>query len=500
MKRASGILLPIFSLPSNYGIGTFGRSAYDFIDFLVETGQSYWQILPLTPTSYGDSPYQSFSAQAGNPYFIDFDQLAFEGYLNLEDYQSYSCDPSNDSIDYHMLYQTRPQILKIAVNNFLKKPDSDYDLFIEKSEWLEDYSLFMALKEAFQGQSWQNWPEAIRVRQPNTLNEYRKKLTANINYHKVCQYFFFKQWQQVKNYANKKHIQIIGDIPLYVAEDSVDVWTTPQLFQLNDQKKLQYIAGTPPDYFSELGQIWGNPVYNWNYHQKTGYQWWFDRLRFSLELYDYLRIDHFRGFEAYWRITYQGTESDARLGQWVKGPGWDFFNHLKKELGPCPIIAENLGVQSAQLQRLIQKTNFPIMYVLQFAFSGQADNDHLPHAYQANSVAYVGTHDNETALGWAQNPTNYFHSLQASSYLNKGPDESISWAMNRGIAASPSKLAIYSMADLLELSNEARINTPSTLGNNWRWRITDARVYESIKKPLIDLTATYFRYNEKNNP
>ena len=497
-NRKAGMLCPVFSLSSKYGIGSFGESAYEFVRFLKKSKQTYWQILPLVPiSSDGNSPYLSPSTFAGNYMYIDIDKLIEDGLLTERDVRGYEFE--DDFVGYDYVAKAKDEILRKAFENNKVLKIIDTENFSER-ELVRGFCLFEALKKHFNGKSWLEFPDDIKFRKKERVDYYEKLLKDEIEYNVFVQCLFYKQYFELKNYANDLGIKIFGDLPIYVSKESSDMWQNPDMFVVNEDLSPKLVAGVPPDRFSETGQYWGNPVYDWDYCEKTGFDWWLKRLKHNLKMYDVLRLDHFRGFEAYWRIPYQGSESDARLGQWVKGPGWDFFNHLIKELGPCPIIAENLGVQTSQLQRLIKKTNFPIMYVLQFAFSGQADNDHLPHAYQANSVAYVGTHDNETALGWAQNPTNYFHSLQASSYLNKGSDESISWAMNRGIAASPSKLAIYSMADLLELSNEARINTPSTLGNNWRWRITDAKVYESIKKPLIDLTATYFRYNEKNNP
>lgn len=499
MERASGVLLHITSLPNNIGIGTFGRSAYKFVDFLVESGQSYWQILPLTTTSYGDSPYQSFSAFAGNTHLIDFDLLVEDGFLTKDDYQDIEFGSNPLEVDYGTIYENRRPVLEKAVATFLKKRPANYKDFIQKNNfWLQPFAHYQSIKEFYNEKPLSKWPEPIRMQEDESLKHHLEQLTDIIEYHKVTQYFFFSQWKQLKSYANRNNILILGDLPIYVAEDSVEMWITPQYFKVDENNKPLTVSGTPPDYFSKEGQLWGNPIYDWEYLEKTDYTWWVTRIRESFKLYDIVRIDHFRGFESYWEVP--ADSETAKDGRWQKGPGIKLFNAVKKELGNLPIIAEDLGVQTQALDELMEQTGFPGMKILQFAFDGEKENTHLPHHYPPNSVAYVGTHDNETAMGWAKDFASQENLTLASKYSHQKEDESIAAALNRTLAASPSKTVIYQMQDLLELDNKARMNVPSTIGDNWKWRFKADALTTDLVEKLKDMTQTYFRCNENNFP
>ncbi|EFR31546.1 4-alpha-glucanotransferase [Eremococcus coleocola] len=497
MERLSGVLMHISSLPNQYGIGSFGQAAYDFVDFLKETKQSYWQILPLTTTSYGDSPYQSFSAFAGNTYFIDLDQLLAEGLLVPEDLAGIDFGRKPDDVDYGLIFQSRQAILQKAVDRFLGQArPADYETFIqEKAEWLEPFAEYMAIKESFGLASWMEWDQDIQTRQPQALDRYRQELAAQMDYHRVTQYWFFKQWQALKGYANQNHIQIIGDMPIYVAADSVEMWATPEYFKTDAQGRPTVVAGTPPDDFSADGQYWGNPIYDWDYMKANGYQWWVKRIQASFELYDRVRIDHFRGFESYWEVPF-GSPSSAH-GYWVKGPGYDLFRVLKEKLGDLDIIAEDLGFMTPEVHAMREATGFPSMKILQFGFNGHNDSTDLPHHYFWNTAVYVGTHDNETAMGWWNDTASQAQKDQLVTYLHKLPNETPAQALNRGLAQSVSRLAVYTMQDLLSLGNEARMNEPSTIGKNWKWRMTPDQLNQSVTDFLKNTTEVYFRSNPK---
>ena len=495
MQRLSGVLMHISSLPSEFGIGTFGKSAYEFVDFLVRTGQRYWQILPLGTTSYGDSPYQSFSAFAGNTHFIDFDLLADAGILNKEDYANTDFGSDVTKVDYACIFNARRPILEKAVSNFVQKHDtSTYEAFVlENAHWLEPFCEYMALKEHFGLKPWHQWDEAARLRNPEAMAQYRQQLQEKIIYHRVTQFFFNQQWLALKAYANSQHIEIIGDMPIYVAEDSVEMWMTPQYFKTDAQHRSTVVAGCPPDAFTEDGQLWGNPIYDWDYMAKDQYRWWVQRIKESMKLYDVVRIDHFRGFESYWEIP--AGDKTAVNGQWVQGPSSALFRRIKAELGEVNIIAEDLGFMTQEVINMRDETGFPGMKILQFGFNGEVDSTDLPHHYNPNSVAYVGTHDNETALGWYENSATDKAKAQLDVYLNRSEGETISHALNRGIASSVSRIAIYTMQDLLDLNNSARMNIPSTLGGNWQWRMKKDAITSSIEKDLLELTEVYFRMN-----
>lgn len=493
--RTSGILMPIFSLPSKGGIGTFGKDAYRFVDFLHKSGQSWWQILPLNPTNYGDSPYQSFSSYAGNPYFIDPETLIDEGMLTEEEFESFDFGKKTDAVDYGKLYENRSKMLKIAFSRFVA--DEEYNSFCkENSFWLEEYSLFMALKNAHSDDAWENWEAELKRRDYETIGKAKNDYKDTIDFYKFVQYQFSKQWYALKEYANSKGIGIIGDIPIYVAYDSADVWSEPQQFQLDKEFKPTAVAGCPPDDFSKDGQLWGNPLYNWPYMKKEKFAWWKRRLGYALKLYDMIRIDHFRGFESYWSIPY--GDKTAIGGKWVKGPNMALFKELKKELGQnLPIIAEDLGFLTPQVYTMLKKSRFPGMKVLQFAFTDGVDSGYLPHNYQSNCVVYTGTHDNDTILGWAAD-ANEKDLQMARRYLNVRDDEGLNWAMIRAALMSVGDMCILTMQDIIGLGSEARINTPSTLGDNWQWRIEGGCINDWLAKIVYDNTALYFRLPTKS--
>ena len=492
MKRSSGILMHISSLPGKYGIGTLGKEAFEFIDFLNEAGQTYWQVLPLGHTSYGDSPYQCFSAFAGNPYFIDFDNLREEGFLKIEDYENIDFGEDRVKINYSKLFKNKMKILKKAYENSKEINKKEIEIFREKNKfWIEDYAFFMALKEKFSLVSWQNWDEKIRLRDSKTLYEYKEILNEEINYWIFLQYNFFKQWNKLKNYANKLGIKIIGDIPIYVAEDSVDVWSNPKIFLLDNNKRPIKVSGCPPDAFSKTGQLWGNPIYNWAYLEKTDYYWWVERVRQSLSIYDVLRIDHFRGFESYWEIPY--GDKTAINGKWVKGPGIKLFNAIKEKLGEVNIIAEDLGYLTKEVIDFRNKTGFPGMKVLQFAFDSQGDSYYLPHNYINNSIAYTGTHDNDTVRGWFEVTGNKEDIKYAINYLRLTEEEGYNWGMIRGAWSSVSNISIALMQDFLNLGNEARMNFPSKSEENWMWRAKKEDLTNELAKKIYEITKIYRR-------
>lgn len=489
-KRASGVLMHISSLPGNTGIGTMGKNAYRFIDCLKEANQKYWQILPICPTSYGDSPYQSFSTFAGNPYFIDLETLADQGYLLKSDFENVKWCGHENYVDYGMLYVERHKVFEILYKNFKKKTPEDFDAFVKDNEWLEDYSLFMSIKDANDGASFSEWKEDIRKREESALKEWRKKCADTMEYYKMLQYFFFKQWNELKEYANKKGIEIAGDIPIYVAADSSDVWANPDQFMLDKNLEPVEVAGCPPDAFSADGQLWGNPVYNWDHQKKTGYAWWKKRLEKSLKIYDVIRIDHFRGFEAFYCIPYGAAT--AKKGEWRKGPGMDLFNSLKAQFGEMPVIAEDLGYLTEEVHELLRDSGFPGMKVLQFAFGNRDESDYIPYRYVKNSIVYTGTHDNDTILGWTKN-TAEKDVESAKEYLRVEKAEDIVKEMMIAALSSVSNTCILTMQDLLGLGSEARMNTPSTVGDNWKWRAGEDMFNEEIYKWLGFYTKLYGR-------
>lgn len=491
--RACGILLPVASLPSKYGIGSFSKSAYTFVDTLAMAGQKYWQILPLGSTGYGDSPYQSFSTYAGNTYFIDLDDLVQQGLLTHEECEECDFGSNERYIDYGKLYQYRFRLLRKAYKRSgIEKKDS-YQLFADNHKtWLPDYCLFMAVKEHFGGAPWQDWERGIRDRKPDALRRYQAKLAEEIGFHGFLQYVFYQQWMALKTYANQKGIKIIGDIPIYVAFDSADTWASPELFQFDQNNEPVAVAGCPPDGFSETGQLWGNPLYDWKYHQKTGYDWWCRRMAHCHMMYDVIRVDHFRGFDEYYAIPY-GSRT-AERGEWLPGPGIEFFNKMKERLGEVDIIAEDLGYLKPSVLKLLKETGYPGMKVLEFAFDSREESDYLPHNYRKNCVVYTGTHDNQTLQGWYQE-LNRKDREYADEYLDlKGRDSAeIHWSFIRPVLASVAKLAIIPMQDYLGLGAEARINQPSTIGGNWTWRLREGEFSAELAEKIRRLTRLYGR-------
>lgn len=466
--RAGGILMHLSSLPSPYGIGTMGAEARSFVDFLTSAGQRYWQILPVCPTSYGDSPYQSFSTFAGNPYLIDLDDLAADGLLSPEEYRSIDWESTPDRVNFGVMYQKRYPVLRLAASRLLADPPAGYERFCRtQSGWLPDYALFMALKDDHGGAPWSDWEPELRRRDPDALSQARTRLAGDIDFWQAVQYLFFRQWGALKQYANTRGIQIIGDLPIYVALDSVDVWAAPQEFQLNADLEPIDVAGCPPDGFSATGQLWGNPLFNWDAMEQDGYRWWIERIRHVCGIYDVVRIDHFRGFAGYYAIP--GGSTDACSGSWRTGPGMKLFTAVENALGKRNIIAEDLGFLSDDVRELLRDTGYPGMKVMEFAFDSRDGGEYRPHTYPCNCVAYTGTHDNEPLVGWFDTaPADCV--ANAVAYLGLNREEGYHWGMMRGVWSSVADLAVVQAQDLLGLGHESRMNTPSTLGGNWCWR------------------------------
>ena len=489
--RASGILMPIFSLPGPYGIGTLGQAAYDFVDFLAETGQTYWQMLPIGPTGYGDSPYQSFSAFAGNPYFIDPEFLLRQGLLT----ESELPPPQPEGrVDYGALYQQRPPMLQKAAARLLAAPPASYqDFCAEHNFWLDDHALFMAVK-AQQGQAGlDQWPDALRTRQPQAIAQAKHELAGEIAYHKAVQFLFYQQWTALKAYANRQGVKLIGDIPIYVSPDSSDLWTRPDLFQTDGAVRLTHVAGCPPDAFSADGQLWGNPLFRWDAMKKDGYSWWTKRVKAMSKLYDIVRIDHFRGFDSYYAIP--AKDDTARNGEWRKGPGMDLFRTMEKKLGKLNIIVEDLGFLTPSVLKLVKDSGFPGMKVIQFAFDSREGSDYLPHNYEKHCVVYTGTHDNDTLMGWMKTAPKASVKF-AKEYLNLTEEEGFNWGMMRAAWASVGDMAIVPMQDLIGIGSEGRMNTPSTLGGNWEWRATSDQITGKLAKRLYKYMEMYGRLNK----
>ncbi|MBQ6334737.1 MAG: 4-alpha-glucanotransferase [Erysipelotrichaceae bacterium] len=493
--RSAGILLPISSLPSNYGIGTLGKEAYRFVDFLVKARQSYWQVLPIGPTSYGDSPYQSFSSFAGNPYFIDLDLLCEDGLLDKKDLKGLKPkDPVN--IDYGFLYETRYKVLAKAYENAKGKFNKEINEFKnENASWLHDYALFMALKKHFAMASWLEWPdEKIKSYDEQAIREYSELLKDDISFYEFMQYLFFKQFKKLKSYANEKGIKIIGDLPIYVAMDSADVWSDSKQFQLKENTKTpKDVAGVPPDYFSKDGQLWGNPLYDWDYMKTTGYKWWIDRVAGASKFFDVIRIDHFRGFAEYWAVPY--GEKTAKNGRWVKGPGIEFVSILRDWFHNIEFIAEDLGQIDEKVAILLKESGFPGMKVLEFGTAPDGSSSHCPHNQKENCICYIGTHDNLPVLGWMKNakPKEVQYAIK---YYGLNEEEGYNYGFIRGGMSSVAYLFIALMQDYLGLGEEATINRPGTL-NNWCWRIRKEDINAKLAKRIADLTHMYRRDGSK---
>lgn len=488
--RGSGILLHISSIPSPYGIGTFGEDAFKFVDFLKGAGQKYWQILPLGPTSFGDSPYQSFSTFAGNPYFIDLDELCNENLLDKEDLSSISIVEDNTKVDFGLLYKERFPVFKKAFERF-NVDCEDFKNFKKKNHvWIKDYSLFMALKKESEGTAWYEWENDIKLRDRESIDKAFERLDYDVEFWSFLQFKFFQQWYALKKYANENGILIIGDLPIYVAHDSCDVWANIQIFELDRNNNPINIAGCPPDDFSKAGQLWGNPLYNWDYLKKTNYSWWIQRLRSANALYDIIRIDHFKGFESYYSIPY--TEKNALNGIWRKGPGIIFFDIVKRYMNKINIIAEDLGYLTKEAIDMRKATGFPGMKIIEFAFDTRDGSDYLPHNHEKNSVSYIGTHDNETALSWIDH-MNLENKQYMMEYFDFDNSDSLVWKIIRKTFASVSDIVIIQMQDYLVLGNNARMNIPSTLGNNWLWRADLSCFSDDLKKSILETTKLYQR-------
>ena len=489
VKRESGILLPVSSIPSRYGIGTFGSAAYRWIDFLAAAGQRWWQVLPMGPTSYGDSPYQSFSTFAGNPYFIDFEMFLEKGWLTAAECDGVDFGGCASYVDYERQYKERYPLLRTAFSRSRIGEWEEYRAFTERNRsWLEDYALFMALKEQHGGASWQEWPQPLKRREPQALKQAREALAEDVAFWKFIQFIFFYQWNYLKAYAIQKNVRIIGDLPIYVALDSADVWANPALFQLDEMLEPTFVAGCPPDAFSATGQLWGNPLYEWDVHEKRGYDWWIARVKAAFALFDKVRIDHFRGFDAYWAVPF--GDSTAEKGSWRKGPGMKLFDRVRETLGEPAIIAEDLGILTDSVYDLLNRSGYPGMKVLQFAFSG-GDNDYLPHHHTVNSVVYTGTQDNDTTAGWFAS----LHEKEQSYVLEflGAPRERLTERLIAAALESVSQLCVIPMQDWLGLGGEARMNTPSTLGENWKWRLTPEQLSPALSDRIRHMTELYQR-------
>lgn len=491
--RASGILMGISSIPSKYGIGCFSKEAYDFVDQLEKAGQQYWQILPLGPTGYGDSPYQSVSTFAGNPYFIDLEELIKKELLTKEECEACDWGGSESYVDYEKIYFSRYKLLRKAYEKADLKTDPDYAEFLkEEKDWLQDYCLFMAIKNDQKGICWIDWPEELKDRHSKAVKEAEKELAEEIEFYRFQQYCFTTQWRKLKAYANKKDISIIGDVPIYVALDSSDAWANPEMLQFDEDYNPKAVAGCPPDAFSATGQLWGNPLYDWKALKKDGYGWWVQRMTHCLELYDVVRIDHFRGFDEYYAIPY--GDKTAERGKWEKGPGMDLFHTLDKKIKDLRVIAEDLGFLTESVLEMLKESGYPGMKVLQFAFDGSEDSCYLPYKYDHNCVVYTGTHDNETTKGWLENLQG--HDLKfVREYINcyEQPVNDCVWALIRTALSSVADLAVIPIQDYLCLGNEARMNAPSTFGDNWKWRLTANQISETTLYHMREVTRIYGR-------
>ena len=505
MKRKCGVLLPVASLPSKYGIGCFSREAYDFIDFLSNAGQTYWQILPLGQTGYGDSPYQSFSTFAGNPYFIDLDQFVEQGYISEKEVRSCKFGKDPEFIDYAAVYKYRFTLLRKAYDNspYAMEPGEkwkssefdkcreSFDSFIKDNEsWLKDYALYSAVKKHFDSRSFMEWDDDIRLRSDKAVKKYTELLADDIRFYEFLQLIFAAQWSGLKKYANSRKIKIIGDIPIYVAFDSADTWSHPELFKLDKKGFPTVVAGCPPDGFSATGQLWGNPIYNWEYHKETGFKWWCERITNCFNLYDVVRIDHVRGIDEYSEIPYGDTT--AEHGKWAPGPGFELIKAIRSAVGNKPIIAEDLGYLTPSVMKLVRKTGYPGMKVIQFAFDSREESDYLPHNYRHNCVVYTGTHDNDTTRGW-YNSINRLDRKFAKDYVGLKNTANISLPFIRVAFMSVADTAIIPIQDYLDLGTEARINYPSTLGNNWKWRLLPGQLTDELAKQMKELAVTYCR-------
>lgn len=490
-RRSAAIVLHISSLPGEEGIGTFGEEAYQFVDFLSRARQRFWQILPLGPTSFGDSPYQSFSSFAGNPYFISIKTLEVEGLIDPAFLQGADLNRTPDSVDFEKIYTEKYRLLRQSYRKGYDHYRGAIDEFVEANRyWLPDYALFMAIKDEEGGKPWWKWPKELRNHDKKALEEFGEKHREAVRFYEYIQFLFFRQWRKLKQYANHRGIEIIGDLPIYIARDSADAWATPEILLLDENKEPKVVGGCPPDGFSDDGQLWGNPIYNWAYEEKNGFPWWTKRIEINLEFFDVIRLDHFIGFRMYWAVPY-GDET-ARYGKWLDGPGMSLFNALKEKLGELPIIVEDLGLQDDRVIELKREAGFPGMAVLQFGFFPDVDNDYIPHNIGEDTIVYTGTHDNETTRGWIEGLSPQ-HLQFVKDYLNLTEEEGYTWGMIRGAMMSRSRLCIVPMQDYLNLGNEARMNEPSTLGKNWKFRVRKSALTNELADKIRHITKTFGR-------
>ena len=491
MDRASGILLPIFALPSPYGIGTLGREAYAFARFLKAAGQKYWQLLPLGPTSYGDSPYQSFSSFAGNPYFIDLEALVEDGLLTRDELEAADWGGDPRRVDYGKIYNARFPILRKAFQRGYPRDREKVDAFARENQWLPNYALYMAVKNHFGMKSWLDWPDAdIRLRRPAAVARYREKLKEDVAFFSYLQYIFFRQWEALRTYIHSLGIQLIGDLPIYVAMDSADVWAEPEFFQLGEDGRPTEVSGVPPDYFSADGQLWGNPLYDYDAMKKDGFGWWIRRVAGAGRLFDVIRIDHFRGMESYWAVPY--GETTAKNGRWRKGPGMDLVGTLTSWFHDLSFIAEDLGFLTPEVAALLRDSGLPGMKVLEFAFDPREPSNYLPHTYTRHCVCYVGTHDNETVVQWREQ-ADRASVTQARKYLGLNEAEGFHWGMIRGGMSSVADTFVVQMQDCLGLGAEGRMNTPGRADGNWQWRLLPHEASPALAKKLYQYTKMYGR-------
>ena len=492
MKRSSGVILPVFSLPSPYGVGTMGQAAKDFVDFLADANQSWWQVLPVGPIGAGDSPYQSPSAFAGNPFFIDLDLLVADGLLMGQEIDAceWGSDPS--CVDYDLLYQNRLELLRLACERGWQRDRAAVQAFAEENrDWLDDYALFMALRRHFGMVAWYEWPdEAARMHRQDTLERYARELDADVRLFTYVQYLFFRQWESMRAYAHERGVGIFGDMPIYVALDSADVWAHPKNYQLDERNNPVQVAGVPPDYFSADGQLWGNPLYDYQAMATDGYSWWCRRVKAAGRLFDMVRIDHFRGIARYWAVP--AADESAKNGKWVWGPGLELVEALKKSSPEVQLVAEDLGLPTPEVMELLLASGLPGMKVLQFAFDGREDNEHLPHGIPVNCACYTGTHDNAPLGAWFAQESPECLDL-ARRYMGLNDEEGLVWGMIRQGASSVATLFFAQMQDYLELGAKSRINTPGTMGGNWCWRLQEGQVTHELARRIANVTRLYGR-------
>ncbi len=500
--RKSGVLLHITSLASPYGIGTLGAAACEFIDFLAQAGQCYWQILPIGPTGFGDSPYQSFSTRAGNPYLIDIDLLIQDGFLKKNEPAKFDFGTDQERVSFSLMWENRLSLFRLAWERMRdgEVPVSlseEFEQFKhnEEEDWLAEYALFMSIKKAFDGVCYNEWPDEFKFRNAKALADFTAQHQDEIEFRKFLQFLFFRQWERLHLYARDSGVEIMGDLPIYVAEDSVEVWTQPELFQMDENLNPVFVSGTPPDDYAAGGQLWGSPLFKWEAHEEQGFKWWIERVRFQMRFYDMLRLDHFRGFESYWAVPY--GDPTASRGQWKPGPADKLFDAIKTELGDLPMFAEDLGYMTKEVSEFRERTGFPSMKILQFAFNPDNLSDHLPHNLVENVVFYTGTHDNDTILGWREEEASEKELDFAKNYLGLNEEEGFVWGMMRGAATTVANTVIYQMQDLLELDNKARMNVPATLSGNLQWRMKPGVLTSELAQKLRNLTGISGRLSSK---